>query len=171
MKELPSQDYLNSIFEYKNGKLYWKSKTSQRTKIGEVVGSLHKYGYLTVSIKYTEYKVHRLIWKMLTGTDPEFEIDHINHNRSDNRIENLRDTKENHKNKSKYKTNTSGHSNINIDNRKRNKKYQVIFDAFKYFKSFSSLEEAIQHRDEKYIEFGYHENHGLTVELDKDSTV
>ena len=36
------------------------------------------------------YRAHRLIWKWMTGDDPEREIDHINQDPYDNRWENLR---------------------------------------------------------------------------------
>lgn len=158
-KELPSKEYLNSILEYREGKLYWKINKANRIKIGDlVVGLNNKYGYYQVCIDYKLYRVHSIIWKMFYGKDPEFEIDHINHDRSDNRIENLRDTNENNKNRSKYNTNTSGYSNIRIRNRK--KPFLVYFGIEKYSRAFLTLEEAIQHRNEKYIEFGFHKNHG-----------
>lgn len=162
-KELPTQEYLNSIFEYKDdGKLYWKIKTNNRIRIGSIAGTLNKNGYLLVQINKIMYYAHRLIWKMFYGTDPKEQIDHINHDRIDNRIENLREVsaKSNGKNSSKSKSNTSGHTNIYINSDKYKKKFMVCFRIQKYNKSFLTLEEAIQHRDEKYIEFGFHENHG-----------
>jgi hypothetical protein len=94
------------------------------------------------------------------GFDPIGNLDHIDHVKSNNKLENLRDVshKENHKNKTLSKRNTSGYSNIKII--ERNRKYQVCFNVEKYRKSFLILDEAIKHRNEKYLEFGYHENHG-----------
>lgn len=162
-KELPTQAYLNSILEYRDGLLYWKVKPAIKTKIGEIAGTINKDGYSIVRINYELYKAHNIIWKMLTGNDPEFEIDHIKKSiPANNRIENLRDVthQENIKNKSKHKNNTSGYTNIRIVK----DKYQVYFISNKYYKTFSNLDEAIQHRNEKYIEFGYHSNHGLVVD-------
>lgn len=164
---LPSQLFLLSIFEYRNGKLFWKQKTSNlsRIQIGDEAGTLDNDGYLKVTINRVNYQVHNIIWKMLTGNDPVGEIDHIEKSYpKDNRIENLRDVshQENCKNKAKNKNNTSGHTDICI-RENRLKKYQVRIRHNKkeYQKSFYILEEAIQHRNEKYVEFGFHLNHGI----------
>lgn len=53
-------------------------------------GSQDHYGYLVLKIKGQQFKAHRIAWFLYYGTMPSGEIDHINHNRSDNRIENLR---------------------------------------------------------------------------------
>ncbi len=161
-KELPSQEYLNSILEYKEGNLYWKSrKIKNQVKEGKLAGWIDKTDYYRITIDNKKYQLHAIIWKMIYGKDPIYQIDHINHVRTDNRIENLRDTNENNKNMSKSKANTSGFTNIYINKTKCIKKYQVKFRAENYSKSFLTLEEAIIDRNKKYIEFNYHENHGI----------
>jgi hypothetical protein len=47
-------------------------------------------GYWCIGLKRKQYKAHRLAWLMYYGEWPEKDIDHINCDRSDNRIENLR---------------------------------------------------------------------------------
>lgn len=55
------------------------------------VGSLRSDGYKTVTIRGKHNKAHRIVWTMHNGTIPEgLVVDHINGDRSDNRIENLR---------------------------------------------------------------------------------
>lgn len=168
-KSLPSQDYLNSILEYRNGFLYWKIyRASKKIKPGDKAGCINNKGYYQLSLDNKTYRQHNIIWKMFTGNDPKEQIDHINHDKTDNRIENLREVsnEENMKNMSKHKNNTSGYSNIIIRNDNRKKKYVVSIGKNKcYKKSFLTLEEAIQHRDEKYIELNYHPNHGLELKL------
>ena len=150
-----TQSYLISILLYNNGKLYWK-------KNNKLAGYLNKKsGYFSIKINQKIYRLHNIIWKMLTGNNPVGEIDHIEKaTPMDNRIENLRDVthKENCKNRCKRK-NKSGYSNITILT-KGIKRFVVQFRSDNYQKAFLTLEEAIQNRDEKYIEFGYHENHG-----------
>jgi hypothetical protein len=77
-----TKDYLHQIFEYKDGELF-------RLKNNKKVGSNHIKGYKHTTIKGKPYLNHRLIYMMFYGVIPP-EIDHINGNRSDNRIENLR---------------------------------------------------------------------------------
>lgn len=53
-------------------------------------GSLDKDGYLIIKVKALQIKAHRLAWFLYYGKYPDMEIDHINRNRTDNRISNLR---------------------------------------------------------------------------------
>lgn len=58
---------------------------------GEPVGCKDAYGYLIVGVNYKLYKVHRIIWEMKNGAIPKgLVIDHINQDKSDNRLLNLR---------------------------------------------------------------------------------
>lgn len=83
---------VKELFDYKDGNLYWKKANSNRRKIGKKIGNQHpKNKYIQFVYKGKLYMVHRLIWlwhgnELIDG----LEIDHINRNRSDNRIENLR---------------------------------------------------------------------------------
>lgn len=78
-----------TYFACSNGKIY--------NKRGKEIGSTKKSGYTIVYIKHRDTNkfigiyAHRLIWEVFNGEIPEgMEIDHINTNRSDNRLENLR---------------------------------------------------------------------------------
>ena len=90
-KPLPSQAYLQELFEYDNeqGHLIYKQKKGRR-KRGDIAGC-SKTRYRHVSIDSQEYLEHRIIWMYVTGIDPgPLEIDHINEIKTDNRFENLR---------------------------------------------------------------------------------
>ena len=86
LRQLLSYDPLTGIFTR-------LKRTSMRINVGQEAGYLHKDGGVQISVLNKEYKAHRLAWLYMTGEWPEFEIDHINGNRSDNRWENLRDIK------------------------------------------------------------------------------
>jgi hypothetical protein len=106
-KELPSKDVLHSLFEYKDGNIYHKTSHSG-VCAGQLAGS-HKPTYAVVKISNNPYKLHRVIFMMHHGYCAE-NIDHINGNKHDNRIENLRSATqaENKRNKALDARNKSG---------------------------------------------------------------
>ena len=120
-----TQEYLQSIFTYKDGSFYWKKLNKpNQIKVGDIVGSNHPNGYIYIHLKNKNYAAHRLIFLFHHGYLPDF-LDHINRNRSDNRIENLRPaTKSENSLNSKLKsTNTSGVRGVCWD--KESKKWLV----------------------------------------------
>jgi hypothetical protein len=90
---LPSLDRLNELFVYHAdvGEISW-AKPTRGGRRKKYVGCLDRSrGYRRVWIGKHFYVLHRIIWKMATGRDPLFGIDHINGNPADNRISNLRE--------------------------------------------------------------------------------
>ena len=114
-----SQDLLKELFDYKGGNLIWKVSIGKRAKVGNIVGSINNCGYIVTTINKKSYLVHRLIYAWHYGIfNSSMQIDHINRDRSDNRIENLR-VVTNQQNKFN-KTNTKGYTY-----NKKNKKFQA----------------------------------------------
>ena len=79
-----------------------------RAKVGDVAGTLN-HGYLQICIDYKYYRAHRLAWLYTHGRWPVAYIDHINGNRSDNRLCNLREANrsENNQNVRKSQSNSA----------------------------------------------------------------
>jgi hypothetical protein len=102
-----TKEYLNELFEYKDGNLYWKSFRKGTLK-GLLAGT-KSHHYYQICINYKIYRTHRLIWIFHNG-NTEKTIDHINGDSFDNRIENLRscNLSENSCNSKNRKNNTSG---------------------------------------------------------------
>ena len=91
IKPLPSQEELHRLFEYKEGNLYWKIKTARRIKIGDKAGCVDGNGYACLRINSVRYRMHRIIWAYHYDAIPSnLQIDHIDGNKLNNIIKNLR---------------------------------------------------------------------------------
>ncbi len=121
---LPELDYLNSILECRDGVLYHKVNRGS-ARAGSVAGQMANR-YWTISINKKIYYAHRVIFFMTHGWCPEY-IDHINGDKKDNRIENLRPAthQQNCGNSPIRKANTHGAKNLTFD--KRSKFWYVFF--------------------------------------------
>jgi hypothetical protein len=112
-----TQDELKKLLNYdtNTGIFTWKVKPSNNVKIGSVAGTSHNCGYKIIRINKKQYLSHRLAWLYTYGEMPSNLIDHINGDRSDNKLENLRDCniKQNAHNSIIPKNNTSGIKGVN----------------------------------------------------------
>lgn len=63
----------------------------QTKRAGNIAGSAHSGGYVRIKHGGRTYFAHRLAWLFHSGHWPACEIDHINGDRKDNRIANLRE--------------------------------------------------------------------------------
>lgn len=78
-------------YDPETGILTRRKKTGRNTVVGSVVGWTMPRGYVCLSLDGERHLAHRLIWLMHYGEWPRHYIDHINSDRGDNRISNLRD--------------------------------------------------------------------------------
>ena len=81
------------MFDYDpaTGILTWKEPTSRRVSVGRVAGTPQSAGYIHVGVNGSTRLAHHVIWAWWYGRSPVGDIDHINRDRSDNRITNLRE--------------------------------------------------------------------------------
>nr|DAF31792.1 MAG TPA: endonuclease [Caudoviricetes sp.] len=87
---------------------------------GKLVGHKNQEGYITITLLGKIRKAHRLAWIYVYGEDIDgYEIDHVNGDKSDNRICNLRISshQQNMFNMKKKSTNKSGVKGVHFDKR------------------------------------------------------
>ena len=149
-------------FDPETGHFSWKSGSSS-TRNNGIAGSLNKQGYRQICINGKNYTSHRLAWLYIHGNFPSKEIDHINGDRSDNRITNLRDVsrRENQLNQKKPKNNSTGIVGVQLF-KATNKWHAVITVNYRHIHLgfFDSKEDAREARKKAEIKYGFHENHG-----------
>jgi len=158
-----TQELCHSLFRYDNGKLVRKVTTSWAAKAGTEAGCVDGKGYLRVTIFKRGYLIHRVVWFMHHGTWPDM-LDHINGDKLDNRIENLRpcNSSQNQQNVEGWASNTSGVKGV--DYQKQRKKYRARISVGRSrvtLGRFDTLEEAakvVQEARTKY--HGEFTNHG-----------
>lgn len=163
--------YMNwsKYFHYDGNNLWRKRRDDMSNQYnsrnaGKMVGTPDKHGYLLVSFNNRYRKVHRIIWEMHKGPIPDgMEIDHINHIKDDNRIENLRlaSRSDQAMNMPMSSLNTSGVVGVCWDSA-RGKWFSQIKINGKNKRLYygDSFDDAVFERKAAEIELGFHENHG-----------
>lgn len=96
--------------------IFTRIDNSGKAKIGDSVGYHSKDGYLSIGVNGKKYLAHRLVWMYIYGEFPKEQIDHINRNKSDNRICNLREAThaQNQQNRNVLNSNKSGVSGVSF---------------------------------------------------------
>jgi hypothetical protein len=123
--EILTQDQVKSLFHYDadNGILKWRVNNGVNVLAGDIAGCKNHHGYTVIRFKKKSYQAHRLAWLYVYGNVPTQQIDHINRDRSDNRLINLRlaTPSLNNQNKQIQRNNTSGCKGVSYH--KKNKKW------------------------------------------------
>jgi len=181
-KELPSPKLLRKLLRYDadTGRLFWRermpnmfgqsgyggstgqcSRWNARHSGAEALTNIDAYGYRAGRIMGQLYKAHRVVWCIETGGQIFGQLDHVNGDRLDNRMCNLRvaTSLDNARNAKKSARNKSGSSGV-----WRNGKVWVAQIGGgknrEYLGSFREKSDAIEARTDAEIRLGYHKNHG-----------
>lgn len=153
-------DYKN-LFNYEDGNLYWIDSPNSLVSAGSKAGTLRNDGYIGIFIKGNYYFAHRIIWEMHNGQIPEgMVIDHIDANRSNNKVENLRvcTFQQNHFNRGKQSNNKSGFKGVSWNKQKQKWVAQIKIEGRNKFLGFftdpeKAYEKYCQVALEKYGEY------------------
>jgi hypothetical protein len=119
----------NEVFEYKDGELFWNKTLSNVAQKGKRAGCKSTSSYGSVMVDKKSYCIHKVIFCMHHGYIPE-QVDHIDRNRSNHKIENLRPATNglNSMNKVVQSNNKLGIKNVCWNNTHR--KWLVQVNAF-----------------------------------------
>lgn len=106
----PSQAQLKGLLHYSpETGIFTRLAVSGGCLVGSVAGTADSRGYQQIRICGRKYLAHRLAWLYVYGVFPSKHLDHVNRDKSDNRISNLREAtrSENNQNRGLQKNNTS----------------------------------------------------------------
>lgn len=151
------------IYDEATGDFFHRNIRQGITSTSDRAGTLDN-GYVKIGVSGKRYRAHRLVWLYVYGELPTLSIGHINHDRSDNRVSNLRlvSNSGNAQNMSKYKTNRSGITGVHWDKNRKSWEVQISVEGKnKFIGRFGDLDRAISERLSAELKYGYHINHGI----------
>lgn len=142
-----TRDQLVELLDYdpETGQFTNRITRNPRALVGQRAGDPTGTGYWRVQINKSRYQAHRLVWLWAYGQFPDRQIDHINGDRSDNRLANLRlaTNKENHENVKLRADSATGVRGVHLHTRGNRYIAQVCHNGVgKHIGSFRSLEDA-----------------------------
>ena len=154
-------------YEPRTGILRWRRRQGEAAWngrfAGRIAGTLARDRYWQINISYRLYAAHRLIWLHVYGRWPRDQIDHINHERSDNRLSNLRETtnRGNGQNRTLQVNNSSGVTGVVWSKRSQKWEARITINGRRtYIGKFERFKDACRARRQRERKHGFHPNHG-----------
>lgn len=148
-------------YDLDTGVFRWRVRAAANVKEGDIAGCINGTGYRYIVINGKMHRAHRLAWFWVKGKWPAGDIDHINGDKDDNRLVNLRvvTNSQNQKNAKINSRNTTGVAGVSL----RSGKFiaRITHEGRRVsLGSFGTLIEAAEARRDAELLYGYHENHG-----------
>jgi len=161
-----SQERLKEVLSYdkSSGLFKWRIRVSPSANAGDIAGHTNTKGYVVIRVDSVLYRAHRLAWFYMFGLWPKHQIDHKDHDRSNNKACNIRETTnyENHKNMSKRKTNKSGYTGVSFNGRRGKWEAYINSDSGRiHLGCHIKKADAISVRKKAEVDYKYYENHGI----------
>ena len=159
-----TQQRLQELLVYQRDTGVFTNRVSRGpAKKGKISGCVKKKGYRYITVDGKSYRAHRLAWLYCYGEWPKDQIDHVDGDRQNNRIQNLRDVDDtgNRRNSKRQANNTTGVTGVQKRKHLRKWNARIKVDGRSiHLGYFNSLEEAAKARKEAERIHGFHENHG-----------
>lgn len=102
-----NQYEVRKLFIYVDGSLHWRENRNSKTRAGDKAGTINNRGYRLIYVDGKLYSEHRLIYLYHRGIMPKI-VDHIDRDRLNNRIGNLRPVNSSLSNHNRNAYGTSG---------------------------------------------------------------
>lgn len=133
---------LKELLEYRNGRLYWRVNRV-RARAGNEAGWFSN-GYRRVTVDKIKLRASHIVWALCHGRWPALELDHVNGDKQDDRIENLREAthQQNGWNQPASPRNTSGVKGVHFHKKNRKWTATIRAGAPQHLGSFDSCEAA-----------------------------
>lgn len=120
-------------YDPESGVLTWKVNKGTKSS-GTTAGFVEQAGYVVLGINRRTYKAHRIAWLLYHGVWPDEQLDHIDGNRTNNRIENLRlaSCYGNAHNQKRAKNNSSGYKGVSRHRQSGKWRAMITADGVKH---------------------------------------
>jgi hypothetical protein len=117
LQELLQYSTDTGLFQWKTDRHTGRGRGRKIAAAGDLAGSKTWNGYWCIRLDGRCYMAHRLAWFYVNGEWPSTSIDHVDMDRTNNRLVNLRlaSNGENLRNRSLQRNNTSGHKGVTFD--------------------------------------------------------
>lgn len=173
-----SNDELKRWLSYDSntGLFVWLKSPQSKVKVGSIAGCHSKVGrenpYVIIGLNKRLYFAHRLAWFYVHREWPEFEVDHIDGDRLNNKLENLRsvDRTANMRNQRIGSANKSGVIGVFWSN--KDSRWIATIKVNKkniYLGCFRDIEHAAKKRKEAEKLYGFHFNHGSKLQTSRSN--
>lgn len=156
-----TQERLRELLHYEpETGVFTNIKARPKIRVGSISGCKNAQGYLIIMCDGKLYLAHRLAWLYVHGSFPEHHIDHINRDRADNRISNIREATpaENRQNASLQRNSTSGFSGVSWTKRERRWRARIVVNSREiglgYFVDKQSAADAYAEAKKQFHPFG-----------------
>lgn len=182
-KALPSPEVLRQLLRYEpeTGKLFWLVRSPEwfaGAKFGdnvaarswnrqysgkEALTAINGNGYLSGTLLCNRLTAHRVIWALVFGEWPKSSIDHIDHDRTNNRLGNLRaaTVADNSRNLTRRSDNSTGVTGVFWNKKSQRWTANIRVDGkLIHLGYFPSVDAAANARAAANIHYGFHPNHG-----------